>query len=761
MLVSFWSTSATHAASFSLFSKKPDGPAIYKQQCAKCHGPAGQGVKGKYHDPLVGDWSVEKLTRYIAKTMPEDKPGSCTGPHAEAVARYIHDTFYSREARARTQTARVELVRLTNRQHLLSVADLFRASEEPKVTGGQGLQAAGYKSARGTRREDRALDRTDRRIEFDFGTDRPQWAGEGTNGFALHWSGSVIADETGEHEFVVKAANGIRLWVNDDDKPLIDGSVSSAKGIEHRAGIRLIGGRAYPIRLEFFKAARDKHASVTLLWQPPHGALQVIPARNLAPERAAPTFISSTPFPADDSSVGYERGVSVSKEWDEAVTHAAIEVAAHVSKNLDRLSRSKAGDGDRAAKVEAFCAEFVARAFRRPLTDEQKNLFVTLPLRSAAKLEDGVKRVVLLTLKSPRFLYLGLEGTGAQPDDFAIAERLSFGLWDSLPDSALMKAAAEGKLRTREQVTEQARRMLADARARGKMQYFLHRWLQMNHIEDLTKDPSVFPGFTPEIIADLRTSLNLFLDDVVWSESSDYRRLVLEDDFFVNGRLGKFYGVPTDATDDFVRVQLDPKQRSGVMTHPYLLAAFSYNKSSSPIHRGVFLTRNIVGRALRPPPMAIAFKDTEFKPGMTMREKITELTRPQACQSCHSVINPLGFSLENFDAVGRFRDKDGNRPINAAADYTTDDGGIVRLKGARDVAEFAVNSEHAHQAFIEQLFSQVVKQPMLAYGPDVLNQLRLSFVQSGYNIQKLLVDIATLSALHGTEKPASPTKKKT
>ncbi len=738
--------------------KHPSGREVYLAQCARCHGENGQGVKGKYNDPLVGDWSVEKLTRYIAKTMPEDKPGTCTGPHADAVARYIHDTFYSREARAKTKPARVELVRLTNRQHLLAVADLFRAGEEPKVTSGKGLAVVGYKS-RNTRREDKALERTDGKIEFDFGKNRPEWSGEGTNGFALHWSGSVIADESGDYEFVVKTANGIRLWVNDDDKPLIDGSVSSFKGVEHTATLRLIGGRAYPLRLEFFKTSRDPLANVTLLWQPPHGARQVIPARNLAPERATPTFISSTPFPADDSSVGYERGVFVSKEWDEAVTHTAIEVANHVTKNLDRLTRSKATDSDRAAKTEAFCAEFVACAFRRPLTDEQKNLFVTLPLRGAAKLEDGVKRVVLLTLKSPRFLYLGIEG--AQPDDFAIAERLAFGLWDSLPDTALLKAAADGQLRTREQVSAQARRMLADARTHEKMQYFLHRWLQMNHIEDLTKDPDAYPGFTPEIISDLRTSLNLFLDDVVWTESSDYRRLLLEDDFFVNGRLAKFYGISATTNEDFMRVELDPKQRSGVITHPYLLAAFSYNKSSSPIHRGVFLTRNIVGRALRPPPMAIAFKDADFKPGMTMREKITELTRPQACQSCHSVINPLGFSLENFDAVGRFREQDSNRPINAAADYTTDDGGIVRLKGARDIAEFAVKSEHAHNAFIEQLFSQLVKQPMSAYGPDVLNQLRLSFVQSGYNIQKLLVDIATVSALQGIEKPASNTKKKT
>src|SRR6185436_10931375 len=139
------------------------------------------------------------------------------------------------------------------------------------------------------------------------------------------------------------------------------------------------------------------------------------------------------------------------------------------------------------------------------------------------------------------------------------------------------------------------------------------------------------------------------LDDVVWSESSDYRRLLLEDDLFVNNRLANFYGINTNAQDDFVKVSIEANQRAGVLTHPYLLAAFSYARSSSPIHRGVFLTRNIIGRALKPPPMAMAFRDADFAPTMTMREKVAELTRPQACQSCHSVINPLGFSLEQFD----------------------------------------------------------------------------------------------------------------
>jgi hypothetical protein len=228
----------------------------------------------------------------------------------------------------------------------------------------------------------------------------------------------------------------------------------------------------------------------------------------------------------------------------------------------------------------------------------------------------------------------------------------------------------------------------------------------------------------------------------------------LEDDLYVNNRLAAFYGVSTNATDDFVKVTLDPKQRSGVVTHPYLLAAFAYSKSSSPIHRGVFLTRNIVGRTLKPPPMAVAFNETDFGPNLTMREKVSELTRSSACQSCHSVINPLGFSLEHYDAVGRFRTSDGDKPIDAASEYTTDEGQVVKLEGARDIAEFAVNSEHAQNAFIEQLFHQIVKQPLLAYGPDTQKRLRESFARSGFNIQQLMVDIATLSALHGVEKPA-------
>jgi hypothetical protein len=733
--------------------RRPEGRDIYRQQCAKCHGKIGEGVKGKYDDALRGDWSIEKLTRYIDKYMPEDAPEKCTGENAFLVAGYVNDAFYSPAARARNKPPRVELVRLTNRQYANTVADLLKSFGRKDDAPGseRGLRGV-YRESRRDSGDRKTIERVDRKVDFDFLAEGQEPAAGLTNEFSVNWRGSVIAGETGDYEFILKTPNGARLWVNDEDTPLIDAGVASGKSDEYKASLRLLGGRAYPLRLDWFKAPKDKVACIALEWKPPHSAQAPLPARCLTPSHVAPTLVVTTPFPPDDSSMGYERGVAVSKAWDEAATQAAVEIGNHIVRHLDRLTETKAGATNRAAKAQAFCEEFVAVAFRRPLAAEQKRVFISSQFKRAPRTEEAVKRVVLLTLKSPRFLYLGLEGS--KPDDFEVAARLSFGLWDSLPDRELTAAAAQGALHTPESVSGQARRMLADARTRAKMQYFLHQWLQIGHIESLAKDDKLYPDFTPEIITDLRTSLNLFLDDVVWSPSSDYRRLLLEDDLFVNNRLATFYGIKTNAEDDFVKVSIEPKQRAGVVTHPYLLAAFSYPRSTSPIHRGVFLTRNIIGRALKPPPMAVAFKEADFSPEMTMREKVAELTRDQACQGCHSVINPLGFSLEHFDAVGRLRTRDGNRPIDAVSEYTTDDGDKVRLTGARDVAQFALSSEHAQDGFIEQLFHQVVKQPVLAYGSGVLDRLRESFVKSGFNIQQLLVDITIVSALQGID-PAS------
>src|SRR5207302_627751 len=199
------------------------GREIFRQLCVKCHGRNGEGVKGKYDDALRGDWAIEKLSRYIDKNMPDDAPEKCKGPDAEAVARYIYDAFYSREARLRNHPPRVELVRLTNRQYLNTIADLIKhfTDSDGTVAGERGLRAS-YYSSRNFNRDSKVFERVDRQVNFDFGEGNPDQVPIGTNGFSMQWRGSLIADETGDYEFILKTPNGARLWVNDEDQTLID-----------------------------------------------------------------------------------------------------------------------------------------------------------------------------------------------------------------------------------------------------------------------------------------------------------------------------------------------------------------------------------------------------------------------------------------------------------------------------------------------------------------------------------------------------------
>jgi hypothetical protein len=478
--------------------------------------------------------------------------------------------------------------------------------------------------------------------------------------------------------------------------------------------------------------------------------VETIPNRNLSPLRLRQTMVVSTAFPPDDRSVGYERGTAVSKEWDAATTDAAIAVAEHVSTNLVELCGVKFDTPDRVEKLKDFSRRFMETAFRRPLSDTYKKI-VDKQFAAAKTPEMAVKRVVLFTLKSPHFLYPAFH-EDRPIDGYDVAGRLALALWDSVPDRRLIEAAAAGKLKTHDEIAAQATRMIADARTKAKLDGFFHHWLDLERAEAISKDPKAFPDFDATVLSDLRTSLKLFIDQVVWSEKSDYRELLLADYILLNKRLGKLYGKP-DLSDDFQRVEFDPKQRSGVITHPYLLAAFANSKATSPIHRGVFLTRNIVGMRLKPPPMAVAFEDAKFDPTLTMREKITELTKNTNCQGCHSTINPLGFSLENYDAIGRWRTQDNHKPVNAVSDFSTEDGDTVHLTGARDIAKYTVENANGHRAFIHSLFHHMVKQAVGAYGPDEMEDLRQSFVKSNFNIQKLLVEIATVASAKGLTPP--------
>ncbi|HVE40318.1 MAG TPA: DUF1592 domain-containing protein [Planctomycetota bacterium] len=720
------------------------GKLVYLKKCASCHGPTGEGSKD-HPEALVGDRPLEKLAQYIAKTMPEDKPGTCKGDEAKNVAAYIFDAFYSRAAQARNKPPRIELARLTVGQYRNAVADLIATfSETPKSDEKRGLRAE-WANGKRPGRDKNVFDRIDPVVNFSFDEKGP---GDKITPeeYSARWSGTLTVSDTADYEFNVETVNGARLFINDLEKPLVDGWVRSGDEKAHRETITLLAGRVYPVRLEFFKEKKEKVASIALKWKVPGRVEELVPERLLSPGRAPATFIVRTKFPPDDRSMGYERGNMVSRAWDEATTQAALEVAGYIVPRLKTFAGTASDAPDAAKKLQAFCRRFVERAFRRPLSEAQQEIFVDRHFKGD-DLEMAVKKVILLALKSPRFLYR--EVGSEQPDAFDVASRISFGLWDTLPDAPILEAAASGKLATPEQITAQVERMVGDRRARAKMRQFYHQWLQLDRVQELEKDEKRFPEFTDDVETDLKTSLALFLDDVTWGDSSDFRQLLLSESVYLNGRLAKIYGADLPPDAPFQKVALDPKNHVGVLTHPLLMAGFSYVATTSPIHRGLFVARSLLGRRLRPPPEAVTPLPPELHPDMTTRERVSLQTKPQQCQSCHSMINPLGFALENFDAVGRFRDSESGRKIDAHGSYWTRTGDEVRFNGPRELGESLLKDEETHAAFIEHLFHFFVKQPILAHGLDRPEILRKQFIQSGFSMRKLLVQVIASSATAG------------
>ena len=222
--------------------------------------------------------------------------------------------------------------------------------------------------------------------------------------------------------------------------------------------------------------------------------------------------------------------------------------------------------------------------------------------------------------------------------------------------------------------------MVNDPRARAKLEGFFLQWLKIDQARDIVKDPKRFPEFNETVVSDLRTSLDLFLEDVIGSEASDYRQLLRANYVYLNGRLARLYGAKLPADAPFQKVSLEQEERTGLLTHPYLMASFAYTATSSPIHRGVFIARSVLGRVLRPPPEAVAPLAADLHPDLTTRQRVSIQTQPESCRSCHGMINPLGFTLEHFDAVGRYRKEEKGKPIDATGSYETRSGGSGEIQ---------------------------------------------------------------------------------
>lgn len=728
------------------------GRAVYESRCLSCHGPNGSGTPD-VPAAIFGDRPTSDLADLVARTMPEGSPADCIGDDARAVAEWMQQQFYSPEAQARLNPPRIELSRLTVSQYGNAIADLgasFRWKVQPGTA--RGLKAD-YFAGRHFQADKRQLERIDHTVNFDYGDGTPKEGKFEKEEFSIRWKGSLIPRQTGWYEFTLHTENAARLKVNDNVTPLIDAWVRSGSDRNFTGSRFLLEGRVYPIELEWFKF-KEATSSVSLYWKAPYGTKELIPSANLIPENSPPIIVVETPFPPDDRSAGYERGTNVSREWDEATTYAAVETADRFVAGLPRLVDDKS---DRDQQLRTIAAQFVERAFRRPLSDELRQTYVESPFAATGNSEEAIRRIVLLTLKSPRFLYR--EPTGAD-DLYDRASRLSFALLNSIPDQALLDAAKSGALADDMQMREQAWRLMNDYRGRARLLEYLRSWMNLDRLQEIEKSSDVFPDFTPQLAADFRMSLEMLLEQVVDADGADFQQLLLTDTVFMNGQMATFYGVDLPADAPFQEVKFEPDRRSGIISHPFLLSGFAYMQSSSPIHRGVFMSRGILGRGVMPPPLAVAPTAPDLAPDLTTRQRVTIQTSPEACANCHGLINSLGFALENFDAVGRFREQEKNRKIDPAGQYLQRNGELVRFTGAKELAAFMARSEETHRAFARQLFHHMVQQPILAYGPNTIAELSDCFRDQRFNMKHLAVEIACRSSIQGwtpATEPVAPT----
>lgn len=746
------------------------GAKIYTTQCIECHGNLGEGVEAAYPEPLIGDSSIGELAKQIADTMPEEDPDACVGEDAQAVAEYIHYAFYSEAARLRNRPPRIALARLTANQLRQSMADIYAHFEGvPNVSEDRGVKGMYFDGAR-WKNENKKIERVDDAINFDFGNEGP--GGEiNPKSFLIYWEGGIYPEVSGTYQITVRSTCSFTMDFGKLDRTFIDNHVQSGDKTEFRESIYLIAGRVYPFKIQFVQRNRSTEippASISLSWTPPNQIEQVIPTRNLIPGWAPPVFPLQVDLPADDRSYGFERGIAINRQWDESTTNSALEFAQIAIDELwpQYLRKHRKDEGAELEKLRSFLTEVANVAFREPLTEEQRHLYVDKQMDAVEDFNDKIKRSILITLKSPRFLYPTVEQEASLSQQHA--NLLALILFDSLPaDEWLLKLVAENKLETEKQVRDAARRMVNDYRSRAKTQDMLLEWLNLSHLHEITKNTEKFPGFDERIASDLRASLLAQLDQIVWSNSSDFRDFFRSTSTFTTPRLHEYYGpswapakpdgdgdgdgetkepvIGAQPLDNVVPSVASDQHRYGILNHPLLMSGLAYHDSTSPIHRGVFLIRYMLGRTLRPPNEAFTPLSPDLHPDLTTRQRVELQTSPESCQVCHSKINGLGFALENFDAVGRYREQDGELPIDPTGGYTDRAGVDVRFSGAGELAAYLIESSDSRQAFVARAFQHFVKQPPAAYGTDTLNALTKSFEDNDFNIQKLIAEIAVVA----------------
>jgi mono/diheme cytochrome c family protein len=390
------------------------------------------------------------------------------------------------------------------------------------------------------------------------------------------------------------------------------------------------------------------------------------------------------------------------------------------------------------------------RAYRRPVTREdlQVPLKFYSEARAAQGFEAGVETALRAILVNPQFLFrIERDPPGIAPHtayrltDVELASRLSFFLWSSLPDDELLDAAIRGELQKPAALQRQVRRMLADARSEALVASFAAQWLYLRNLESTSPDPRLFPDFDDNLRQAFRRETELFFESIL-REDRSVLDLLRANYAFLNERLAKHYGIPHVYGSHFRRVMLGKDAvRGGLLSQGSILSVTSYATRTSPVIRGKWILTNLLGTPPPPPPPAVPeLKEVNFGGKvLSMRERLALHRANSACASCHNLMDPVGFALENYDAVGRWRTEEDGTPIDAAGNLP--DG--TKFEGASGLQQALLSRPELFvSALTEKLLTYALGRGLEYYDAPAVREIVRHAGQNDFRFSWLIAGIA-------------------
>lgn len=386
------------------------------------------------------------------------------------------------------------------------------------------------------------------------------------------------------------------------------------------------------------------------------------------------------------------------------------------------------------------------RAYRRPVSRdeiESKLRLVKMAQQEGDTLEEGVRLALEAILLSPHFLFRieqdrTTPGGAAQVSEHELASRLSYFLWSSMPDDALLALADQGELSKPLNLEAQVRRMLADSRSKNLVDNFAAQWLQLRDLGRTKPDPARFPTVDDELLDAMRTETSLFLQAIV---QEDRRILDLIDApfTFLNGPLAKHYGISGISGEAFQRVDLNGEQRSGLLTQASILTVSSYPTRTSPPVRGKWVLENLLGTPPPPPPPDVPVLDeSQLGTAASMRERLEQHRKDPSCSPCHDLMDPIGFGLESYDAVGTWRTHEAGVAIDTSG--ILPDGNSFR--GAKDLKVILRKQSDAFsRSLTEKLLTFALGRGLEAFDRPTVDAIAREVTESGHRFSALVLAI--------------------